>query len=735
MNNKTSTNQTNQLQQNDNIITNDSTKQNNKSNYNIKNIDKCTANTSNFDEFIIKPSADNYIKPSVDEHGLHSGSQEYIIWETKRTTTNCKFTADLRFIENNKFEIGFGQFNKDDEFIVKAEHTVNKDDISIIRVKNAHDVEGIIPQVNENTIYEFELTKNICTVKITSNKKITRYRNVGHVNNNSYFFIRKWGTGEILINNIEFTGIEKLDDQLELTRDKIQVAQKLQEEDNCKKVEPDIGTIKCNICGYESDHEFLHFGNGHRPNEKCPVCSSLMRTRLYIYYLENYTNLLMGNHFKILHIAPDNCVYQKLKPKYGNNYISCDNKEGKYVDRCFSIDNIPYDDNTFDLIIANHVLEHIPDDNKVLTEFHRVLKQNGMVLMETPASYSLDKTFEESQIDSSHLRKRYYKQSNRRRIYSVNDFFRKMENIGFRALRKEVNIIPEKNFEDSIKYAMIPNPKDSLKILYKEHDEDEPDFEDFRRQLLEPDPLFIGIKLDSDSMVDNREDKLKDNYCNLCENEVAFISDDMNDKLCSKCNSRSDERLIFNEIKDDIEMDTIIMYFNSKFPLENKLKTLTVKYNDVESSQDGIFKNVMNRFSSNSEENTGETTLADSLRDINSDSVDIIVSPHVLDHEYDDEEIIYQFYRILKPNGKLLLKENVDLDLSDKIEEDYINTPTLRTRFYGMEDALRCYGIDLIHFLQFTGFNVKYEDPDKQVNNILLKNQLSKDPLLICTKR
>lgn len=77
-----------------------------------------------------------------------------------------------------------------------------------------------------------------------------------------------------------------------LTESHLKNLYNMQLKDNCSKIDSEIGKIKCNICGYESELEFLHFGRSNRPNEKCPNCYSLKRTRLFWYYLENKTDFL-----------------------------------------------------------------------------------------------------------------------------------------------------------------------------------------------------------------------------------------------------------------------------------------------------------------------------------------------------------------------------------------------------------------------------------------------------------
>ena len=226
---------------------------------------------------------------------------------------------------------------------------------------------------------------------------------------------------------------ELLNFKLDETR--IEKVIKFQKRHNVGPVDNEFGKQKCNICDYESDLEFFSFGANPRPNEKCPNCYSFKRTRTIWFYLENYTDYLERDDVKILHTAPESSMYKILKTKLGDNYISSDVVMSKYVDEEIDAQNIPYNDNTFDLIITSHVLEHIPDDHKALQEFYRVLKPNGQFVMMIPTMDELEKTFELPQINTDSLRKRYYKQFDHRRYYG-RDVFDKMESVGFKTLRE-----------------------------------------------------------------------------------------------------------------------------------------------------------------------------------------------------------------------------------------------------------------------------------------------------------
>lgn len=213
--------------------------------------------------------------------------------------------------------------------------------------------------------------------------------------------------------------------------------------------------------------------------------------------------------------------------------------------------------------------------------------------------------------------------------------------------------------------------------------------------------------------------KMSNIRCNICLSEKSFVKNEVKDLICSDCFSTSDERLLYENIKDYINEDLSVIYFDARESLHNKIKNITSNYQSYSDKKDNnntLIKNLS------------------FLDDVKTDSVDLILFTHVLDKCEDVEEALSNFSRILKQNGKLIMKENVDFELESKIEEDFLNTPKLRRMFLGNSDAHRCFGQDLLESLEQHGFKVEYSSPEKQKYNIQKSSELIPDPLLICTK-
>jgi ubiquinone/menaquinone biosynthesis C-methylase UbiE len=96
------------------------------------------------------------------------------------------------------------------------------------------------------------------------------------------------------------------------------------------------------------------------------------------------------------------------------DYFPCDLDEqkfngfqGKGVSHA-DITDIPFEDNFFDFIICNHVLEHIPDDGLAMRELRRVLKAEGWAILQVPIDYQLATTYEDISINTPEVRSKAF---------------------------------------------------------------------------------------------------------------------------------------------------------------------------------------------------------------------------------------------------------------------------------------------------------------------------------------
>lgn len=184
------------------------------------------------------------------------------------------------------------------------------------------------------------------------------------------------------------------------------------------------------MCGVIKD-QFKRGGVGRgRPNAKCPECGSLERHRLFMLYLANcvWPNLGPGKK-DVLHIAPEKFLVDHLRPRPDVNYLSGDLMVSDSMART-DLTALQFWNAQFDLIICSHVLEHIPDDLKAMSEMHRVLKPGGYLLVMVPLHAG--PTYEDASITDPAERLRHFGQRDHVRKYG-RDITERLERSGFQA--------------------------------------------------------------------------------------------------------------------------------------------------------------------------------------------------------------------------------------------------------------------------------------------------------------
>jgi len=174
----------------------------------------------------------------------------------------------------------------------------------------------------------------------------------------------------------------------------------------------------------------------YRKNALSPSTLSLERHRLLWLFLKNETSFFdPTNRLKVLHIAPEQCFLPIFKKQKNLDYTTSD-IESPIADVKADICNLPFENNEFDVVFCNHVLEHIPNDTKAMEELYRVLKKGGFGIFQIPQDLSRTKTFEDNSITDKNERTKLFGQYDHVRIYG-RDYFDKLKAIGFTV--EEVN--------------------------------------------------------------------------------------------------------------------------------------------------------------------------------------------------------------------------------------------------------------------------------------------------------
>ncbi|MCC8358520.1 class I SAM-dependent methyltransferase [Salinimicrobium sediminilitoris] len=194
--------------------------------------------------------------------------------------------------------------------------------------------------------------------------------------------------------------------------------------------------VTCNIC----DHQYRIFEPFKNvPNEKCTNCGSMKRHRLLFQYLNGETELFREKKekLKLLHFAPEKAFYDIFSKRPDIEYFPCDIDPGMYKfnrnTQIYEIDitSIDFKSETFDIILCNHVLEHIIDDKKAMTELFRVMKKSGWGIFQVPIAFNREKTYEDFSKITPEERYAAFGQIDHVRWYGL-DYPRRLESAGFK---------------------------------------------------------------------------------------------------------------------------------------------------------------------------------------------------------------------------------------------------------------------------------------------------------------
>ena len=224
--------------------------------------------------------------------------------------------------------------------------------------------------------------------------------------------------------------------------------------------------FQCNFCGASyttfvpeyptpdiknaitNNHVIAGFGE----NVYCPNCLSKNRERLVKAVLQNHVSL---EGKKILHFSPEKPLFNFIKG--AATVTTVDITPGFYrnIDNAIlyaDATNLPFTDGAFDILIANHILEHIPDDRTAMKELFRVLKGKGLAILQVPYSETIPITFEEPHINDPIRQATLFGQKDHVRIYSKADYIQRLQEAGF-----QVNLLTPETLAPFRIYAIQEN--------------------------------------------------------------------------------------------------------------------------------------------------------------------------------------------------------------------------------------------------------------------------------------
>lgn len=175
--------------------------------------------------------------------------------------------------------------------------------------------------------------------------------------------------------------------------------------------------------------KFLPYGyQTQRPNVLAPGSLSLERHRLLWLFLNNETDFFREPK-KVLHIAPEQAFHSQFKKQKNLDYTTAD-LDSPLADIKANILDLPFTEDTFDVVICNHVLEHVTDDKEAMQELYRVLKKGGLGIFQVPQDLNRESTYEDVHITDPKERTKHFGQYDHVRVYGK-DYFDRLRAVGF----------------------------------------------------------------------------------------------------------------------------------------------------------------------------------------------------------------------------------------------------------------------------------------------------------------
>ena len=202
----------------------------------------------------------------------------------------------------------------------------------------------------------------------------------------------------------------------------------------------------CPICSYAG--HFLSFGKPPQRYAICPHCYSLERDRLYAYFLEDRHDPLSGSD--VIHFAPEPGLYKLIMEQYQPHFYITADPTPYVAGRREDMTALSMADTSVDIIIANHVLEHIEDDKQAMAECYRVLRNGGQLWVTVPIVEGWAHTYKTPTVTTPEDRDRHYGRYDHMRVYG-RDLVTRLESEGFTVSRYCAS--PQACLEASISYG------------------------------------------------------------------------------------------------------------------------------------------------------------------------------------------------------------------------------------------------------------------------------------------
>lgn len=222
------------------------------------------------------------------------------------------------------------------------------------------------------------------------------------------------------------------------------------------------GTDRCEVCGSGIRHrqdvgyafptlERLQVVGGMRRNrDRCPICHSASRERLIWFYLTRHFLDGAAPAATIAHFAPEKGLSARLRGRFGAGYHAYDFVPARYRhlrDVGFqNLEQLSLGDSSVDLLVCNHVLEHVASVAKALSEVRRVLKPDGLAILQVPIALKLARTIEADGDEDDAARIDKFGQADHLRLFSREGYLAALGDAG-------LGVAPFDAFEDDVELA------------------------------------------------------------------------------------------------------------------------------------------------------------------------------------------------------------------------------------------------------------------------------------------
>ncbi len=220
--------------------------------------------------------------------------------------------------------------------------------------------------------------------------------------------------------------------------------------------------VECPVCEKKFS-KFLSYGSdiAHRENVLCPHDLTLERHRLMWLYLKDHSDFFTKKNSEVLHIAPEQCFYKRFRAQENIQYLTGD-LVSPLADIHFDLHDIPLEDNRFDVVFCNHVLEHVDDAMQCMKELYRVMKPGGFGIMQVPQDFTREKTYEDPNITSEEDREKHFWQKDHVRLFGK-DYPEWLQKAGFTV----TPFIKEEKYDAEVLNRYRLDPKEILYIVSK----------------------------------------------------------------------------------------------------------------------------------------------------------------------------------------------------------------------------------------------------------------------------